>query len=462
MPLTEIRAGDTGFGQNDGMPLRRPRKEVQFGSVRYEPIDPQLFVRNRERLLPLLKPNSIVIIHSNDIYPTNADGSMAFKQNADLMYLTGVDQEETILVLMPDAKDPKQREILFVKETSELIAIWDGDKLSKDQAKAATGIERIEWAHSFESLLHTLVPQADNIYLPTNEHLRASVIVETRNDRFIKQCQSRYPLHTYQRLAPLMHRLRMTKDPVEIDIIQKACNITEKGFRRLLNFVKPGVGEWEVEAELLHEFVRNKSRGFAYGPIIGSGKNACVLHYIENSAVCQDGEMLLLDVAAEYAGWASDLTRTIPVNGRFTARQRQVYDAVLRVLRGANQILRPGNNPADYQKQVIEIMEGELIGLGLIDAKAAKEQGPDKPLVKKYFMHGTSHHMGLDVHDVAPPNEPFAEGMVFTIEPGIYIREEGLGIRLENDVLIGKDSNFDLMGNIPIEAEEIEELMNAR
>lgn len=408
-----------------------------------------------------MKPNSIAIIHANDIYPTNADGSMAFKQNADLFYLTGVDQEETVLVLMPDAKDPKQREILFVKETSELIAIWEGDKLTKEQARAATGIERIEWSGSFESMLHTLVPQADNIYLPTNEHLRAAVIVETRNDRFIKQCQVRYPLHRYERLAPLMHQLRMTKDPVEIDMIQKACDITEAGFRRLLGFVKPGVGEWEIEAELLHEFVRRGSRGFAYGPIIGAGKNACVLHYVENDKVCQAGDCVLLDVAAEYGGWASDLTRTIPVSGRFTPRQRQVYDAVLRVLRGANKLLRPGNTPMEYQKQVIELMEGELVGLGLIDAKAAKEQGPDKPLVRKYFMHGTSHHMGLDVHDVAPPNEPFAEGMVFTIEPGIYIREEGLGVRLENDVLIGKHGNFDLMGKIPIEADEIEALMNS-
>jgi len=409
-----------------------------------------------------MKPNSIAIIHGNDICPTNADGSMPFKQNADLFYLCGVDQEETVLVLMPDAKDPRQREILFVKETSELIAIWEGDKLNKEQARTATGIERIEWSGSFEAMLPTLIPQADQIYLPTNEHLRAALVVETRNDRFIKQCQSRYPLHRYERLAPLMHQLRMLKDPVEIDMIQKACNITEAGFRRLLGFVKPGVGEWEIEAELLHEFVRRGSRGFAYGPIIGSGKNACVLHYVENDKVCQAGDCVLLDVAAEYAGWASDLTRTIPVSGRFNKRQRQVYEAVLRVLRGANKLLRPGNTPMEYQKQVIELMEGELVGLGLIDAKAAKEQGPDKALVRKYFMHGTSHHLGLDVHDVAPPNAPFGEGMVFTIEPGIYIREEGLGVRLENDVLIGKHENFDLMGKIPIEAEEIESLMNAK
>jgi Xaa-Pro aminopeptidase len=430
--------------------------------VRHDPIDPQLFVRNRQRLREMLKPNSIVILHANDIYPTNADGTMVFHQNSDLTYLTGVHQEETVLVLMPDAKDPKEREILFVKETSELIAIWEGEKLTKDEAAAATGVERVEWSHSFESFLHRLVPQVEHIYLATNEHLRAQVVVETRNDRFIKECQTRYPLHRYERLAPLMHRLRMTKDPVELEILQKACDITGAGFRRVLGFVRPGVGEWEIEAELLHEFVRNRSRGFAYTPIIGSGKNACVLHYVENNCVCRDGEVVLMDVAAEYGGWNSDLTRSIPVNGRFTPRQRAVYDAVLRVLRAANALLRPGNTPIEYQKQVVEVMEEELIGLGLIDAKEAKKQGPDKALVKKYFMHGTSHHLGLDVHDVSPPHEPFAEGMVFTIEPGIYIREENLGIRLENDVVIGNDENFDLMREIPIEAEEIESLMAAR
>lgn len=429
--------------------------------MRYDPIDPQFFIRNRTRLRSLLKPNSIVIVLANDILPTNADGTLLLKQNADLYYLTGVNQEETVLVMMPDAVDPKEREILFVKETSEHIAIWDGEKLGKDDARAATGIERVEWTSAFDGWLHRLVPQADHIYLTTNEHLRADVVVETANDRFIKRCQSRYPLHHYERLAPLMHRLRINKDPEEIRYIQKACDITEAGFRRVLGFIKPGVGEWEIEAELLHEFVRRGSRGFAYNPIIGTGKNACVLHYLENDKVCQDGEIVLMDVAAEYGGWNSDLTRSVPVNGRFTARQREVYDSVLRVFRGANEILRPGNTPMEYQKQVIELMEAELVNLGLISASEAKEQGPDKPLVKKYFMHGTSHHLGLDVHDVCPPHEPFAEGMVFTIEPGIYIREENLGVRLENDVLIEADGNRDLMANIPIEAEEIEELMNA-
>lgn len=430
--------------------------------MRYEPIDPQLFVTNRERLRALLKPNSIVVLHSNDVYPTNADGTMPFRQQSDLYYLTGVDQEDSILILVPDAYEARDREILLVKETSEHIAIWEGDKLTKDQATQVSGIGRVEWTSSFESLLHRLVPQIDHIYLTTNEHLRAEVVVETRNARFIRDCQARYPLHRYERLAPLIHRLRMIKQPAEIEVIQKACDITEAGFRRSLGFIQPEVGEWEIEAEFMHEFLRRGSRGFAYTPIIGSGKNACVLHYITNDHVCRDGDLLLMDVAAEYAGWNSDMTRTVPVNGKFTDRQRAVYDAVLRVLRGANEILRLGKFPADYQREVLELMEKELVDLKLFTAEEAKAQGPEKPLVKKYFMHGTSHHLGLDVHDVSPPNEAFAEGMVMTIEPGIYIREEGIGIRLENNVVIGKDDNFDLMGNIPIEADEIEALMAGR
>jgi Xaa-Pro aminopeptidase len=430
--------------------------------VRYDPIPSRLFIHNREKLRPLLKANSVVIVHANDIYPTNADGTMSFNQNNDLFYLSGIDQEETVLLLMPDAVDPKQREILFVRETNDHIAVWEGAKLTKEQVRQISGIERVEWSHTFDGFLQQLIPQAEHIYLATNEYLRVCVDVQTRNARFIRDCQARYPLHRYERLAPLMHCLRMTKEPEEIAMIQQACDITEAGFRRLLGFIKPGVGEWEIEAELLHEFVRRKSRGFAYAPIIGSGASACVLHYIENDKICQDGELVLLDVAAEYAGWASDLTRTVPVNGKFTKRQREVYDAVLRVFRGADDILRPGISPMDYQNQTVEMMERELVDLGLFTAKEAKEQGPDKPLLKKYYPHSTSHHMGLDVHDVAPPHEVVAEGMVFTIEPGIYIREEGFGVRLENDFLIGKDKNIDLMANIPIEAEEIEALMQAR
>jgi len=431
--------------------------------MRYEKIDSGLFTRNRARLAKLLKSDSMVILHANDIYPTNADGVMPFKQNSNMLHLCGIDQEETILVLFPDAQNPRDREILYVKETSDWIAIWEGAKLTKERAREISGIERVEWLSEFNGFFNSVVMQADHIYLETNEHNRASTPVETRNARFIKTCQERYPLHRYERLAKVMNEVRVVKDPEEIRIIQKACDITEAGFRRILGFIKPNVGEWEIEAELLHEFIRRGSRGFAYAPIIGSGASNCVLHYIENSKRCLDGELVLLDVAAEYMGWNSDLTRTVPVNGRFTKRQRDVYNAVLRVFRGANEILRPGNCILEYQKQVIEIMEEQLVGLGLFTAKEAKAQGPDKALVKKYFMHGTSHHMGLDVHDVwGGPAEKFKEGMVFTIEPGIYIQAEGFGVRLEDDFVIGKKKNINLMESIPIEADAIEELMNAK
>lgn len=428
--------------------------------MRYEQIDSALFIRNREKLRNLLKPNSIVVIHANDILPTNADGTFRLQQNRDLFYLSGVDQEETVLVLYPDAQTERDREILFVRETNDHLAVWEGAKLDKDQATSVAGVERVEWSETFESAFMALAPQADHIYLATNEHLRAMRTVETRNDRFIKECQKRFPLHRYERLAPLTNQLRIIKEEQEVETLQKACDITEAGFRRILGFVQPGVGEWEVEAEYLHEFVRSRSLGFAYSPIVGSGKNACVLHYLENNQLCQDGDLLLMDVAAEYGNYNADMTRTIPVNGKFTPRQRAVYDSVLSIFRQANEILRPGITPKDYQQQVREFTEKELISLGLIDAKEAAEQDREKlPLVSKFFMHGTSHHLGLDVHDVTPFNEPVREGMVFTIEPGIYIPEENMGVRLENDVLIEKDGNRDLMGNIPIEADEIEALM---
>lgn len=418
-----------------------------------------LFTANRFRLRAELKPRSIVIIVSNDVLPTNADGVMPYHQNADLYYLTGICQEDTVLVLMPDAVDEREREILFVKETSPEIAVWEGEKLDKSAAAKQSGIKRVEWRQHFEGWLHLLVPQMDNIYLLTNEHLRAETIVETANDRFIASCRGRYPLHYYHRLAPIMHRLRAHKDPAEIALIGKACEITEAGFRRVLNFVKPGVGEWEIEAEYIHEFVRRGSSGFAYPPIIGSGKNTCVLHYVQNSCRCEKGDLLLMDVGAEWSGYKADMTRTIPVSGQFTKRQKEVYNAVLRVMLGANEILRPGHTPKEYHREVLELMEAELVNLGLLSMSDVRNQGRDKTAVKKYFMHGTSHHLGLDVHDVAPPHYPFTEGMVFTIEPGIYIPEENLGIRLENNVVIEANRNVDLMASIPLEADEIEALM---
>jgi Xaa-Pro aminopeptidase len=427
--------------------------------MRYDPVPNALFIRNRERLRELLQPNSIVILHSNDVMPTNADGVMPFKQNTDLIHLSGIDQEESILVLFPDAQKEEHREILFVRETNEHIAIWEGHKLTKEQATEISGIRNVQWTNNFDTLFHSLAQQAETIYLNTNEHLRAEVSVETRNDRFIKKCKASYPLHNFQRLAPLMHQLRAVKQPEEIAVIQKACDITESGFRRVLGMIAPNVGEWEVEAEYIHEFIKQRSRGFAYTPIIGGGASNCVLHYIDNKKTLQDGDLVLMDVAAEYANWNADMTRTIPVNGKFTERQRAVYDAVLRVMRQACELLRPGLTPADYQAQVLELMQTELIELGLIDATEAEKQDKSKPLVRKYFMHGTSHHLGLDVHDVSPPNAPFAVGNVLTVEPGIYIPEENIGIRLENNIVIGETENTDLMKNIPIEADEIEALM---
>ena len=428
--------------------------------MKYLPINSSLFIENRERLSQLLKPKSLAIFNSNDPMPTNADGTMGFHQNSDLFYLTGIDQEESVLLLFPNCPDPKHREVLFLKETSELIAIWEGYKYTKQHALEVSGIQKIYWTSQFETVLNTLVYEAENIFLNSNEHLRNHSSVQTRDTKFIIWAKEHFPLHKFERVAPLMHQLRSIKSFLEIELITKACQITELGFRRLLNFVKPDVTEYEIEAELIHEFVRNRSKGFAYSPIIASGANACVLHYLENNQVCRDGDLILLDVAAEYANYNSDLTRTIPVNGRFTTRQRAVYNAVLRVFKYAQSILNVGVLWEEYQKEVESFMESQLIDLGLLNRHEVEKQNPDSPLLKKYFMHGVSHHLGLDVHDVWNKYRKIEAGMVFTIEPGIYIKEEGLGIRLENNFLITETGNIDLMENIPIEADEIEELMN--
>ncbi|RZS98536.1 aminopeptidase P family protein [Cecembia calidifontis] len=428
--------------------------------MKYTPLPKSLYIKNRKKLTEKLPAKSVAVFHSNDIMPTNADGTMRFRQNNDLFYLSGIDQEESILVICPDFPDPTMREILFLRETNEHIAIWEGHKYTKEEAHEISGIENIQWVSSFDGVFNTLMALSQHVLLNTNEHLRADIQVETRDARFIKKCKEKYPLHHYHRLAPLMHQLRGVKEKEEIDQMQIACDITEKGFRRILSFVKPGVTEYQIEAEFIHEFVRNRSKGFAYEPIIASGANACVLHYIENKDTCKDGDLLLLDVGAEYGNYNADMTRTIPVNGKFTERQRKVYDAVLRVQRGAMNILRPGINIQDYHKEVGLIMQSELLGLGLLDQTDIKNQDPKWPAYKKYFMHGTSHHLGLDVHDVGTMYDPITPGMVFTVEPGIYIREEGLGVRLENNILIQENGYFDLMRNIPIEAEEIEELMN--
>jgi Xaa-Pro aminopeptidase len=427
--------------------------------MKYKPLSQDFYINNRQKLKEKLLPKSIAVFHSNDIMPTNADGTMRFRQNNDIFYLTGIDQEESILILCPDFPDPDLREILFVRETDEHIAIWEGHKYTQEEAIATSGTQNVQWLENFDSVFNKLMALSENVYLNTNEHLRAAVIVETRDSRFIKTCKERYPLHHYHRVAPIMHGLRAAKEQEEINQMQIACDITEKGFRRILSFVRPGVTEYEIEAEFIHEFIRNRSKGFAYEPIIASGANACVLHYIENKEVCKDGDLILFDVGAEYGNYNADMSRTIPVNGRFSKRQKEVYNAVLRVQRGAMNILRPGTTIQDYHKEVGLMMQSELLGLGLIDQTDIKNQDPKTPAYKKYFMHGTSHHLGLDVHDVGTMYEPITPGMVFTAEPGIYIQEEGLGIRLENNIVILADGYFDLMRNIPIEADEIEELM---
>ena len=429
--------------------------------MRYNTIPQQLFVNNRKRFIKELKAGALALFNSNDIMPTSADGTMAFKQQTDFFWLSGVDQEESILLVFPDSKLPEHREILFLRETNEEIAIWEGEKLTKSKAIETSGIQTVYWLSQFKTIFRQLMCECEHVYLSSNEHLRAVVEVETRDARFVKWCKEAYPLHNYLRVQTIMHKLRAIKSKEEIDLIQEACNITEKGFRRLLNFVQPGVWEYEIEAELIHEFIRNRSKGFAYTPIIASGFNACVLHYIENNKQCKKGDVILLDVAAEYANYASDLTRCLPVSGEFSKRQKDVYNAVLRVMRYASSLLKPGNNIIDYHNAVGKFMEEELIKLKLLSLSDVKKQNPKNPLYKKYFMHGTSHYLGLDVHDYGDRYRKFEAGMVYTCEPGIYIREENLGIRLENDILITKNGNIDLMKNIPIELEEIESLMQA-
>jgi Xaa-Pro aminopeptidase len=386
---------------------------------------------------------------------------MPFQQHRDILFLSGVDQEESILVLFPNASNPKQREILFLKETSELIAIWEGEKLDKKRALEVSGISSVHWLQDFPTVFKQMMAEAQGIYLNTNEHLRANTEVQTREDRFINKVKTDYPTHQVHKSAPILHRLRSVKHPIELEVMQKACDITKAGINRLLGFIKPGVWEHHIEAELAHEFLMNSSRGFAYTPIVASGKNACVLHYIENNKECFDGDVILLDVGAEYANYASDLTRCIPVNGKFTPRQKEVYNAVLHVKTEAEKLLVPGTIMADYHKQVGILMEEQLVKLNLITLDDIKNQNPDWPAYKKYFMHGTSHFIGLDTHDVGIWHEPIKAGMVFTCEPGIYIPDENLGIRLEDDLVVQeKGEPFNLMSDIPLLAEEIEEKMN--
>lgn len=429
--------------------------------MKYHLIDNQLFIKSRKKFTAQMKPKSIAVFNSNDIFTTGADSTLPFYQHRDIFYLSGVDQEESILLLFPDALDKKHREILFVKETNEHIAIWEGAKLTKTKATETSGIETVYWLKEFDKVFFDLMTEAETIYFNTNEHYRQAIELESREDRFIKSVKDKFPAHNWAKSFPILQSIRGVKEPEEIELLQTACSITEKGFRRILGFVKPGVMEYEIEAEFMHEFLRNRSKGFAYTPIIGSGYNACVLHYIENNQPCIDGDMLLLDVGAEYANYSSDMTRTIPVNGRFTDRQKAVYNAVYRVKEEATKMLVPGTIWAEYHKEVGKIMTSELLDLGLIDKADIQNEDPNWPAYKKYFMHGTSHHMGLDTHDYGALKTPMKANMVFTVEPGIYIPKENMGIRLEDDVVIQeKGTPFNLMRNIPILADEIEDLMN--
>jgi Xaa-Pro aminopeptidase len=430
--------------------------------MKYHQIDRHLYIKNRTKFMSQMKPKSVAVFNSNDIYPISADSTMPFQQHRDILYLSGVDQEESILVLCPDAPYEYQREMLFLKETSEHIAIWEGEKLTKDRAFEVSGIKTVYWLQDFHKILNEMMTYSEIIYVNTNEHYRAVIETETREARFVKWWKEKYPAHQVAKSNPILQRLRSVKESEEIDLIQNACNITELGFRRLLSFVKPNVTEYEIEAELIHEFIRNRSKGFAYTPIIASGNNANVLHYIENNQQCKAGDLVLLDVAAEYANYSSDMTRMIPVSGKFSERQKAVYNAVLRVKNEATKMLVPGTLWKQYHIEVGKIMTSELLDLGLLDKADVQNENPEWPAYKKYFMHGTSHHMGLDTHDYGLLHEPMQANMVFTVEPGIYIPAEGFGIRLEDNLVVQQSGEpINLMKNIPIEVDEIETLMNS-
>ncbi|APG60929.1 aminopeptidase P family protein [Christiangramia salexigens] len=430
--------------------------------MKYDRIDSSLFIKNRKNFMKEMKSNSLAVFNSNDVYPIGADSTMPFQQNRDIFYLSGVDQEESILVLFPDAPDPKHREILFLTETNEHIAVWEGAKLTKDDAYDVSGIKTVYWIKDFEKVFFEIMTQCETVYLNTNEHYRANHQTETRDARFIKWCKDKYPAHSVAKANPILQRLRSVKDPIELDLMQKACDITNKAFRRTLKFVKPGVWEYEIEAEYYHEMIRNRSRGFAYTPIIASGNNANVLHYTENRHQCKEGDLILLDTGAEYANYSSDLSRTIPVSGRYTDRQKQIYNAVNKVKKEATKLLVPGTLWKEYHVEVGKMMTSELLDLGLLDKADVQNEDPDWPAYKKYFMHGTSHHIGLDTHDYGILTEPMQANQVFTVEPGIYLPDEGFGIRLEDDVVIQeKGEPFNLMRDIPIEIEEIEDIMNS-
>jgi len=429
--------------------------------MKYDKINSKLFIKNRKNFIAKMKPNSVAFFNSNDIYPVSADSTLPFEQQRDIFYLSGVDQEESVLMITTNSQNTKHKEVLFLKETSPHIAIWEGPKLDKQEAYETSGIETVLWLDEMEKTIDEVMLSCETIYYNHNEHYRAKVEVETREERFNKWIESKFKNKKKERSNPILQRLRSIKDPVEIELIQRACDITEKGFRRVLDFVRDGVWEYEIEAEFIHEFLKNRSKKFAYTPIIATGSNANILHYIENNKQCHDGELILMDVGAEYANYSSDMTRTIPVSGRYTQRQKDIYNAVLRVKNNATKMLVTGTDWKKYHVEVGKLMTSELLGLKLLDKSDIQNETKEKPAYKKYFMHGTSHHMGLDTHDYGLLDDPMVKNMVFTVEPGIYLPDENFGVRLEDDVVIQKDGYpKNLMKNIPIEIEEIEDLMN--
>ena len=427
--------------------------------MRHKPIKKKLFVQNRQRLAELMAPKSLAVLNANDVLPTNADGSLPMQPNADLFYLSSIEQEESILLLFPDAADNKHREILFLRQPNQHMQIWEGYKHTKEDARKISGVKNIQWLSEFPLMFRSLMCEAESAYLNSNEYKRAKVEVETRDARFIRQCRKDFPLHTYRRLAPLLHQLRVVKTDLEIELLNEAIDITAKGFRRTLRFVKPGVTEYEVEAEWAREFIRRRGK-FAYTPIVAAGKNNCVLHYLQNDQVCKKSQLLLMDVGASYANYNADMTRTIPVSGKFSRRQKQVYNAVLRVLRASTEGAIVGKLHKDWQKESQAHMNEELLELGLIKKSQIKKQDPDNPACRKYFMHGLGHPLGLDVHDVGDNYAPFEPGTVLTVEPGIYIPDEGFGVRLEDDIVVTEAGPVNLMAKIPIEADEIERVMS--
>ena len=428
--------------------------------MKYIAPDASLFVLNRKNFAQRLKPKSIAIFNANDEQLRSGDQNFAFKQNPDLFYLSGIDQEQSILILFPDCPNPLYREVLFLRQTNDHIKVWEGHKYTKEGAQQASGIQQIFWLDEFWTVLQSIIHYAENIYLNTNENDRSVYEVPYRDLRFIQHLKERYPLHQYERSALILRDLRPIKSDIEVQLTKKACEITRDAFVRVLKFTKPGVTEYEIEAEIIHEFIRQRATGHAYNPIIASGPNANILHYNDNIQVCKAGDVILFDFGAEYANYNADMSRSIPVSGRFSPRQKEVYNAVLRVMRAATKLLVSGTIWNEYHDEVGRIMEAELIGLGLLDKQAVVKQNPAAPLYKKYFMHGTSHHLGIDVHDFASRYKAFEVGNILTCEPGIYIPEEGLGIRIENNILITKNGNIDLMADIPVEVEELEDIMN--